>query len=138
MRTLVRGAGCCVTAAVVAVLSATVAAAVTVPFQVQPASFGNPHGSFDVPPTHCAAEVGGASGAVTITGTLPDRWGCLIQSDVHWLNLSTGATGTARLSDGLNGHPPEATLPTGPGRVVAVLVPLPGTTTPGLVTVDVP
>lgn len=118
---------------------AVAAASVTVPFQVNPAPYGNPNGSFDVPPLQCAVRVGEAVGSVTVTGGKPAGWGCLIYAQVDWLNLTTGASGTARMSDGLNGFPPEAVLPTGGGQVALVLHPIPGTpTTPGFAAFHVP
>ena len=56
----VRSLVVCVASAVALGLSsvATASAATTVPFQINPATFGNPNGSFDVPPIACAAEVG--------------------------------------------------------------------------------
>ncbi|MFD1811469.1 hypothetical protein [Rhodococcus gannanensis] len=113
------------------------AAAVTVPFQIDPAPFGNPNGSFDVPPIRCAAVVGDR--AVTITGGKQDGWGCLLSSPVQWLNLSTGARGTATLSDGLNGIPPAVTLDTGAGQVVVMVNSVTGgPVTPGFATFHVP
>ncbi|MFC9786328.1 hypothetical protein [Rhodococcus sp. NPDC127528] len=114
------------------------AAAVTVPFQVDPAPFGNPNGSFDAPPVRCAVVVGDRPGSATITGGKPGRWGCPLSSEVHWLNLSTGASGSGRLSDGLNGIPAEATLHTGAGQVVVALLPQPGPITPGFAAFSVP
>lgn len=113
-------------------------AAVTVPFQIDPAPFGNPNGSFDVPPIRCVAVVGDQPGTAVITGGKGDGWGCLLYSPVHWVNLSTGATGSARLSDGLNGIPPHVTLNTGPGQIALVLDPMGGSTTPGFATFLVP
>ena len=117
---------------------AVAAAAVTIPFQIDPAPYGNPNGSFDVPPIRCAAVVGEQPGAVTITGGKEDRWGCPLSSTVNWLNLSTGAAGSARLSDGLHGFPAEATLQTGAGQVAVLVVSSPGLTTPGVATFFVP
>ena len=127
------------TAVALALSSPAIAsAATTVPFQIDPAPFGNPNGSFDVPAIRCAAEVGNRPGTATITGGKPGRWGCLIYAEVRWLNLSTGATGYARMSDGLNGFPPEAVLQTGVGQVVVTVLPLPGNVTPGFATFFVP
>ncbi|MFZ2173906.1 MAG: hypothetical protein WAW17_07700 [Rhodococcus sp. (in: high G+C Gram-positive bacteria)] len=113
-------------------------AAVTVPFQINPAPFGNPNGSFDVPPSSCVAVLDEQPGSVTISGAKPGGWGCIIYSEVNWLNLSTGAAGTAWMSDGLNGFPPEATLNTGSGQVALTLRPTVGPTTPGFATFYVP
>ncbi|EME20458.1 hypothetical protein [Rhodococcus triatomae] len=112
------------------------AAAVTVPFQIDPAPLGNPNGSFDVPAIRCAAVVGDRR--VTITGGKEGGWGCLLSSPVEWLNLSTGAHGAATLSDGLNGIPPAVTLDTGAGRVVVMVSSRTGPVTPGFVTFHVP
>lgn len=140
MMNLVRGLGICATALVASSLMTTgvAAAAVTVPFQIDPAPFGNPNGSFDAPPVRCVAVVGDQPGSVTITGGKSGRWGCPLSSEVHWLNLSTGAFGSARLSDGLNGFPAEATLHTGPGQVAVAVTPQPGPITPGVATFHVP
>ena len=75
-----------------------------------------------MPPIACAAEVGNQPGTTTITGAKPGRWGCLIYAEVRWSNLATGATGSARMSDGLNGFPPEAVLHTGVGQVVVTVL----------------
>ncbi|TJZ77231.1 hypothetical protein FCG67_14685 [Rhodococcus oryzae] len=115
-----------------------VAAPVTVPFQVNPAPYGNPNGSFDAPAPRCAAVVGAQPGAVVITGGNPGGWGCPLTSQVQWMNLSTGATGTTHLSDGLNGIPAAATVNTGIGQVVAVVNPVAGIVTPGFATFYVP
>lgn len=140
MKNLVRSVGAVTVALAASVLATTgiSAAEVTVPFQIDPASFGNPNGSFDVPPSRCAAVVGAQPGSVTITGRDPGGWGCVIYAEVNWLNLSTGASGTARMSDGLNGFPPATTLSTGIGQIALTLLPLPGTTTPGFATFYVP
>jgi len=42
--------------------AAGASAAVTVPFQVDPAPFGNPNGNFDFPAVRCVAVVGEQSG----------------------------------------------------------------------------
>ncbi|MCK8615820.1 hypothetical protein [Gordonia sp. C13] len=108
-------------------------------FQINPAPLGNPNGSFDAPAIRCGAEVGKQRGVVTITGTERARWGCLIYADVRWLNLSTGATGAARMSNGLNGFPPEAELRTGSGQVVITMLQgIQGNVTPGFATASVP
>ncbi|MGG7099560.1 hypothetical protein [Rhodococcus sp. 24CO] len=117
---------------------ATASAAVTVPFQINPAPFGNPNGSFDAPSVRCVAVVGEQSGTVTITGGKESRWGCLLSSEVRWLNLSTGVSGTALLSDGLNGFPSEVTLQTGTGQIAVAVISTTGTITPGGATFYVP
>ena len=70
MTNLVRRLSACVSIVAVSVLApaAVASAAVTVPFQINPAPFGNPNGSFDAPPVHCVAVVGEQPGTVTITG----------------------------------------------------------------------
>lgn len=113
-------------------------AAVTVPFQVDPAPFGNPNGSFDAPAVRCVAVLGEQPGTVTISGGKEGRWGCLLSSDVHWLNLSTGASGSARMSDGLYGFPAEVTVQSGSGHIVVSVVPTLGTITPGFASFFVP
>ncbi|MGW5311006.1 hypothetical protein ACWEVD_29195 [Nocardia thailandica] len=128
-------------AALATALSAGPAAAepVTVPFQINPAPFGNPGGSFDVPPARCVVVLGTEPGAAIVTGGLDRGWGCLLSSGIRWLNLSSGATGWAQLSNGLDGIPPAATLRTGPGQVVLQLDPISGgTTTPGFAAFVVP
>ncbi|RVW08447.1 hypothetical protein EGT67_16125 [Prescottella agglutinans] len=118
---------------------AIASAAVTVPFQVDPAPFGNPNGSFDAPAVRCVAVVGEQPGTVTITGGKDGGWGCLLSSEVRWLNLSTGASGSSWLSDGLNGVPAAATLQTGPGQIAVALLPgVAGPITPGVATFSVP
>ncbi|WP_345351135.1 hypothetical protein [Rhodococcus olei] len=137
---LVRRLGVCATVAAAAALSAAgvATAAVTVPFQIDPAPFGNPNGSFDAPPVRCAAVIGDESGVVTITGGKPGHWGCPLSSEVRWLNLSTGTSGSARLSDGLNGVPAQVTLHTGTGPVAVAVTPSAGPITPGLAVLSVP
>jgi len=136
----IRTAGLCATAAGLIALGTTgvAGASTTVPFRIDPASFGNPHGSFDVPPLECVAVVDEQPGTVRISGGKPEGWGCLIFAEVNWLNLSTGASGTARTSDGLHGFPPEAVIDTGSGQVVLVLRPAAGVVTPGFATFYVP
>ncbi len=114
------------------------ASAAVVPFQIQPASYGNPNGSFDVPPIRCAVETGRQRGVVTITGADRGRWGCLAFGRVGWFNLTTGAAGRAKLSSGLNGIPPATSLRTGPGDVVIRIEAWGGVVTPGFATVRVP
>lgn len=137
---LVRRLAVC-TAAVAGTVLAPVAvasAAVTVPFQIDPAPFGNPNGSFDAPAVRCTAVVGEQPGTVTITGGKEGRWGCLLSSEVRWLNLSTGASGSARLSDGLGGFPAEAILHTGAGQLAVTVLSAAGTITPGVAVFYVP
>ncbi len=137
----IRAIGVCVTTiATSAVLAAGVASAsTTVPFQIDPAPYGNPNGSFDAPSIRCVAVVGEEPGAVTITGGKEDGWGCLLYADVQWVNLSTGESGSARLSDGLNGIPAFATIDTGAGRVAVLLTSTTaGPVTPGIATFQVP
>lgn len=133
-------------------LSTTALAAATLPltavatadpavirFQINPAPFGNPNGSFDSMAGNCVAIVGDQPGTVTITGGMAGGWGCYPVSTVQWLNLGTGATGTAQLSNGLNGIPAAATFTPGPGQLALILTPATGgTTTPGLATFFVP
>lgn len=116
-----------------------VAAAATIPFQIDPAPYGNPNGSFDAPSVRCVAEVGNQPGTMTITGGKAGRWGCLLSAEVRWMNLSTGASGVTQLSDGLNGIPAAAAVHTGTGQVaVAVLSLAGGVITPGAATFWVP
>ncbi|OJF77843.1 hypothetical protein [Nocardia seriolae] len=110
---------------------------VVIPFQINSAPYGIPGGSFDASPARCAAVVGEQSGTVVITGAQPQGWGCSTSTPVSWINLSTGATGNAVLSNGLNGIPSAATLYTGVGQVAVMLTPG-GTYTPGLATFFVP
>ncbi len=138
----VRKLGLCAIITIASSLSAMgVASAepVAIAFQINPAPLGNPNGSFDVPAIRCAAVVGEQPGTARVTGDGPDQWGCTPYSPVQWINLSTGATGSTQLSVGLNGHPSESTLNTGPGQVALVLTPQYGTIiTPGLATFYVP
>ena len=110
-------------------------AAPVMPFQVNPAPLGNPNGSFDAPPVHCGVERTGP-GEVTVTGTDRDNWGCFQNTGMRWINLSTGRTGAGKTSHGLNGHPPEAVLHTGRGRV-ALIFDASAPVTPGFATFDV-
>ncbi|MRH87682.1 hypothetical protein GFY24_09495 [Nocardia sp. SYP-A9097] len=113
--------------------------ATTIPFQINPAPFGIPTGSFDAPAGSCAAVVGDRPGVVLITGGKPGGWGCPLSSHIQWINLSTGATGAADLSDGLNGIPSAATINTGAGQVALILNTVTASTvTPGLATFYVP
>ena len=76
---------------------------------------------------------------MTITGGNEGRWGCLLSSEVRWLNLSTGASGSARLSDGLNGVPAEAIVQTGTGQVAVAVLSVAGSIiTPGVTSFYVP
>ncbi|WP_336871401.1 hypothetical protein [Rhodococcus qingshengii] len=118
--------------------AAVASAAVTVPFQINPAPFGNPNGSFDAPPVHCVAVVGEQPGTVTITGAKDEGWGCMLSTEVRWMNLSTGASGTGRLSGDNQGTPGEATLQTGAGQVAVAILPAAGPVTPGFATFFVP
>lgn len=128
-----------VAASAMSAMGVASAAPATVPFQIDPASFGNPNGSFDVPPMHCAAVVGNQPGTARITGGELGGWGCPLSSMIQWVNLSTGATGAAQLSDGLHGHPAEITLYTGPGQVALMLNTVGGgVVTPGFATFFVP
>ena len=116
--------------------AAVASAAVTVPFQI------DPYGSFDFPSIRCVAVVGEQPGTVTITGPeerrREGRSGCLQLSEVHWLNLSNGAAGSTRMSDGVDGYP-KAVLPTGTGPVVLVVVHTGSSfVTPGIATDYVP
>ena len=117
--------------------AATASAAVTVPFQINPAPFGNPNGSLDVPTIRCVAVVGEQPGTVTITGPKEGWWKCILPGDVHWLNLSSGASGSARMSAGVDGYP-QAVLSTGTGQVVVAATADRGPYTPGVATVHVP
>ncbi len=140
MTTLVRRLSACVSIVAVSVLApaAVASAAVTVPFQINPAPFGNPNGSFDAPPVHCVAVVGEQPGTVTITGAKDERWGCMLSTEVRWMNLSTGASGSGRLSGDNQGTPGEATLQTGAGQVAVAILPAAGPVTPGFATFFVP
>lgn len=113
------------------------AAPVTIPFQVNPAPFGNPNGSIDLPGFRCVAEVGRTRGEVTITGGKRDRWGCIPYANVHWVNLSNGKAGVANLGAALNGQVPHAVLRTGSGQVALTLL-AGGVITPGFATFVVP
>lgn len=140
MTNLVRRLSACVSIVAVSVLApaAVASAAVTVPFQINPAPFGNPNGSFDAPPVHCVAVVGEQPGTVTITGAKDERWGCMLSTEVRWMDLSTGASGTGRLSGDNQGTPGEATLQTGAGQVAVAILPAAGPVTPGFATFFVP
>ncbi len=130
------GAIVVMTAMVLAVIQAGPASAnTTIPFQVNPAPYGNPNGSIDSLPNRCVVVIGLQSGAVTVTGARPDRWNCYTgRAQIRWINLSTGATGLAVMSDGLNGIPYFAEFRPGRGQVALVLLPTPGITTPGFAT----
>ncbi|MEV5649364.1 hypothetical protein AB0L57_14015 [Nocardia sp. NPDC052254] len=134
--TSVRGLASAGAIAVLLGLSAGVARADTIPFQLDPAPYGNPNGSVDSLPAHCVAITGERPGEIRITGADPRGWGCY-SAPLRWVNLSTGASGAARLSDGLNGIPPAAIVDTGSGQV-AVVVLSGGRYTPGVVTTWVP
>ena len=128
------------TAAVAAALAAagpSAAAPVVVPFQIAAAPYGNPGGSIDSLPTRCVVVVGERPGVATVTGGQDGAWGCTLNTPVRWINLSTGASGVAVTSDGLNGFPPRAEIATGAGQVAMMITPG-GVYTPGLATVAVP
>lgn len=130
--------GTCAVAVGAVTVGAPVAAADGVgahPFQVNPAPFGNPNGSFDHPPVDCVTVVGEQPSEVRISGGGEGGWGCLLYSRIDWVNLSTGETGVGWMSDGLHGNPPESTLVTGPGHVALALWPTNPTVTPGFTTV---
>lgn len=118
--------------------SGIASASTTVEFQLNPAPYGNPNGSVDLAPIRCAAVVGEQPGTVRITGGDEDGWGCLISSQVYWLNLSTGASGTATTGPGLDGFPPEATLVTGAGQVAVTILSSNAVVTPGAAAIAVP
>ena len=130
-------AGAAIAAGAVLAPAAIASAAVTVPFQINPAPFGNPNGILDVPSIRCWAVVGEQPGTVTITGPKDGVRACLLPGDMHWLNLSSGASGSARMSAGADGYP-AAVLPTGAGQVVVAATSNVLPTTPGVVAVDVP
>ena len=113
------------------------AAATTIWFQTEPMPFGNPNGSFDAAPYQCVGVVGEKPGVLTITGGDREGWGCSDFSPIHWVNLSTGATGSAKTTSALNNMAPHATLHTGRGQVALVLT-VPGVYTPGFLRVWVP
>ncbi|MDL9936225.1 hypothetical protein QSJ18_05675 [Gordonia sp. ABSL1-1] len=115
----------------------TASAATIVPFQIEPAMYGNPNGSFDVPPVRCGVEVGKTRGVATVTGLMRQRWGCLPYLWIRWVNLSNGRTGTAKMSSGLNGIPAEAILRTDVGQVMLTLD-VRSPMTPGVAVVWVP
>ncbi len=130
--------GAAVLAAAGAVVTAAgpATASTTVRFQVPPAPFGNPNGSFGVPAIRCVGVVGAKPGVITITGGDDGRWGCTPSTPVHWINLSTGVRGSAKLSHGLHGNPPTVDLRTGPGSVVVTVTPS-GITVPGFLSAQV-
>ncbi|NKV10523.1 hypothetical protein GS909_04045, partial [Rhodococcus hoagii] len=125
-------AGCSVLAS-----AAVASAAVTVPFQIAPAPYGNPNGSFDAPAVRCVASSTSSRGGDR-DRRQRRRMGLSALVRVRWLNLSTGASGSARLSDGLGGIPAAVTLRTGSDRSRwAVLSVTPGPITPGVATFHV-
>lgn len=124
-------------AAVLTNSGAASAAPTTIPFQINPAPYGNPNGSFDAFAAHCAVEIGDRPGVVAVIGAERGRWGCTNQAPVQWVNISTGRTGATLMSNGLNGIPAAATLETGVGQVL-ILVNPGSTTTPGFTSVYVP
>jgi hypothetical protein len=104
------------------------------PFQVSPASASI---FFDLPrSTRCVTIVGEQPGSVLVAGADEGRWGCT-SGTVRWTNLSTGATGTADMGDGLHGIPWSARLDTGVGQVNIDLNPGPNMT-PSFTSVFVP
>ncbi|GAB24966.1 hypothetical protein GOPIP_075_00640 [Gordonia polyisoprenivorans NBRC 16320 = JCM 10675] len=140
IRTLIRSfaaAGVALGALVLAQPADASASVTAIGFQINPAPYGIPTGSLDSTPARCFAEVGRHRGEVTVTAEEWARWFCPPNSEVRWINLSTGATGVARLSNGLNNIPAHADLRTGPGQVALTLLPG-GVYTPGFATVAVP
>lgn len=123
--------------AIALAIPGTASATTRTPFQLAPAPFGNPNGSFDMPPIRCAVEIGKARGMAEVTGLDRGRWGCLPYVWVRWVNLSSGQTGAAKMSSGLNGVPAGATLRTGVGQVIIALDAKPPVA-PGFATVWVP
>jgi hypothetical protein len=117
--------------------TAVASADVIVPFQVNPAPYGNPNGSADTPRVSCAAAISETGGTVRITGPT-DRPGCYLVSEVRWVNLSTGASGVAPMVDGVLGTRVSEPLPTGAGQVAVVAVAGNGFTVPGFATFYVP
>ncbi|MEV6773554.1 hypothetical protein AB0N05_33475 [Nocardia sp. NPDC051030] len=114
-------------------------AATTIPFQFNISPFGNPNGSFDAAAAHCVAVVDEQPGVALITGADQGNWGCSISANIQWINLSTGATGAAQMSNGLNGIPAAATLYTGSGQVALIMTPAGSSiSTPGLASFFVP
>lgn len=138
MHTFVRRlAVCSAVVAAAAVAPAAVASAdVVVPFQVNPAPWGNPNGSFDSPAVRCAASISDNAGVVRIVDG--GGVGCYLVSEVRWLNFSTGATGVAQMSDALAGSVREAVLQTGSGQVAVMATSASGTSVPGFATFSVP
>lgn len=122
---------CGAMAAGAALASTAVASAdVAAPFQVNPAPYGNPNGSFDLPAVHCVAVVGAEPGVVTVTdGT---GAGCYPVSEVRWLNVSTGASGAAPMTGR------EFTAQTGAGQIALVAIPAYGSVAPGFATIYAP
>ncbi|NLE82632.1 MAG: hypothetical protein GX610_24270 [Rhodococcus sp.] len=117
------------------------AAPTTIPFQVTPTPYGNPNGSVDFPPTRCVAIVGAEAGSAQITGGKEDGWGCPTMGapwTVLWLNLSTGAAGSAVLVNDSYERAPETTIDTGAGQVAVFVHTNDGIHTPGLATFYVP
>lgn len=105
----------------------------------QPCAVRQPERQLRRAGSRCVAVVGELPGTVTITGGNEGRWGCLLSSEVRWLNLSTGASGSARLSDGLNGVPAEAIVQTGTGQVAVAVLSVAGSIiTPGVTSFYVP
>lgn len=136
IRSLLAGAALAI-GATLALAGPGSAAPVGVPFQIAPAPYGNPGGSIDSLPTHCVVVVGERPGVATVAGGQNDGWGCTLNTPIRWINLSTGASGVAVTSDGLNGFPPRAEIATGPGQIAMMITPG-GVYTPGFATVAVP
>jgi hypothetical protein len=103
------------------------------PFQVSPVPASV---FFDLVPTRCVTIVGEQPGSVLVAGADEGHWGCT-SGTVRWTNLSTGATGTADMGDGLHGNPWSARLDTGVGQVNIDLTP-PANMTRGFTSVFVP
>lgn len=127
--------GCVVAIACVGLSAAgsAVADPTVAPFQVSPVPASV---FFDLVPTRCVTIVGEQPGSVLVAGADEGRWGCT-SGTVRWTNLSTGATGTADMGDGLHGNPWSARLDTGVGQVNIDLIP-PANMTPGFTSVFVP
>lgn len=117
---------------------AVASAETVIPFQFNPAPYGNSSGSFDSPPASCVVVVGEQPGVAKVTVAPNTTTNCYLISEIRWLNLSTGASGSARLSDGVGGIPTQAILQSGPGQVALIGIPDSITTVPGFATFYVP
>lgn len=107
------------------------------PLQIAPVPlFGDLNGSLDLAPLDCGVAADGG-GVLTVAGMKSDGWGCLPRARVNWVNLSTGRTGSAQLSAGLNGSFPMARIHTGRGQVTLMLTSTYGLVTPVFTTVSV-